>query len=449
MLTLLGLDIGTTTISAVVINGEDGSILHSETVKNGADINAENGYNRIQDVGIITQKVLKLKNSLTERFSPISAVGVTGQMHGILYIDDNGKPISPLYTWQDKSGELSFKGTTFAKYLSEKTGYNLSSGFGIVTDYALKATGKRPKKAAGFTTIHDYIVMELTGRQSPLMHISDAASLGCFSIKDGRFDLEALDKTDFDQSFLPQTVRGFKIAGKDSLGIPVAVAIGDNQASFLGSVRGENCVLVNIGTGSQVSVITDKTQTNSDAEIRPLSDNKNLLVGAPLCGGRSFALLHRFFSECAQIFGGDKNSVYKIMDELSEKNPKEHLLNVDTRFCGTRNNTALRGGIYNISEDNFTPEQLTNGFLWGMVSELYELYSGMDPDNKAAFMVGSGNAVRKSRVLRGYLEEQFGLKLKIPKHNEEAAFGAALYAAVSAGAYPDIYSAQNKNVHYQ
>jgi len=49
-------------------------------------------------------------------------------------------------------------------------------------------------------------------------------------------------------------------------------------------------------------------------------------------------------------------------------------------------------------------------------------------------MTASGNAVRKNPVLRQILAETFGLPLQIPAHTEEAAFGAALFAARGAGA---------------
>jgi sedoheptulokinase len=48
-------------------------------------------------------------------------------------------------------------------------------------------------------------------------------------------------------------------------------------------------------------------------------------------------------------------------------------------------------------------------------------------------LVGSGNGVRKNRVLRGIAEGQFGLKMLVPEHTEEAAYGAAMQAMVLGG----------------
>ena len=443
MLKILGLDIGTTTISAVVTDAETGKILESRTVKNDSVIQGT----KLQNPENIINTVLKIKNELVEKYSPINTIGVTGQMHGILYLDKNGDAVSPLYTWQDESGNKPYKDGTYASYLTEVTGYTMASGFGLVTHFVNKEENNVPENAVTLSTIHDYLVMKLTGRKMPLMHSSDAASLGCFDLKKADFDENALAKIGINRNFLPEVCNNCVIAGKDENGTPVSVAIGDNQASVIGSVADENSILVNIGTGSQVSVITDAPKILSDGETRPLNNNKFILVGAPLCGGRSFALLHKFFTECAEIFGGNKDDVYINMDKIAELNPDTHTLTVDTRFCGTRKNPDIKGSVSGITESNFTPAELTRGFLYGMANELYTLFESFCINGKV--LVSSGNAVRKSLVLRQYLEELFGMKLYVPAHTEEASFGAAIFASVAAGIYKDTFEAAKQMIHYQ
>ncbi|MBR3869243.1 MAG: hypothetical protein IKM66_07990 [Clostridia bacterium] len=443
MLKILGLDIGTTTISAVVADAETGKILDSRTVKNDSVIDGT----KLQKPEVIINTVLKIKDELAEKHSPLTAIGVTGQMHGILYLDKDGEAVSPLYTWQDESGNKPFNGETFASYLTKITGHTMASGFGLVTHFVNIRENNVPENAVTLCTIHDYLVMKLTGRKTPLMHSSDAASLGCFDLAKADFDDDALRKIAIDRSFLPEVCSDCTIVGKDENGVPVSVAIGDNQASVLGSVSDENSILVNIGTGSQVSVITDSPKALSDGEARPLNNKKFILVGAPLCGGRSFALLHKFFTECAEIFGGNKDDIYKNMDKIAEINPDEHSLTVDTRFCGTRKNPDIKGNISGITESNFNPAELTRGFLYGMANELYTLYNSFN--NKGNMLVSSGNAVRKSSVLRHYLENLFGMKLHVPAHTEEASFGAAIFASVASGIYKDTFDAAKKMIHYQ
>ena len=425
---IIGLDIGTTSISAVV--AEDGKVIHSVTEQSRAAVKAPFPENRLQSTEIISEKVFKIKEKLVKEFAPIYAIGVTGQMHGILYIDNEGKAVSPLYTWQDKSGDLSFENTTYSGYLTRLTGYNSPSGYGLVTDFVNRALGRVPDNAAKLCNIQDYITMRLIGGKTPVTHISNAAGLGFYSFEKYDFDGTALEKIGFDRRMLPRVTADAEIIGADCAGIPVVVAVGDNQSSFLGSVTDKKSVLVNIGTGSQVSVLTDKRSGFTEGEIRPFSRMENLLVGAPLCGGRSYALLKSFFEKTLEAFGAGCGDIYSVMGKMASEDIEKCLLTVDTRFCGTRTDPDVKGAILKITEENFTPQQLTRGFLMGMCDELYSFYEQIKLFTGVNFtrLVVSGNGIRNNKVLQYYLKEKFGMPLKIPENNEEAAFGAAYFA---------------------
>lgn len=448
MSTLIGLDIGTTSISAVAAEVSSGALLRSVTVPNDGILPSPDGVSRLQDPVRIVETALGLKESLAAEFSPVAAIGVTGQMHGILYLDRAGRAVSPLYTWQDGRGNLPYGKSTYAAHLSTRSCYPLASGFGLVTHFINREQGLVPSEAVTFCTIQDYIALLLARRKTPLLHASDAASFGCFDLEAHTFDRFAMEKLGFDNAFLPAVTAETAIIGQDG-SIRVAAAIGDNQASVLGSLRENADILVNIGTGSQVSAVVSAPVPFPAGAVRPYVDGKFLLAGSPLCGGRAYALLHRFFARCVELFGGDGRDIYTVMNDMAAEQPEDHSLTVDTRFCGTRNDPALRGALSEISEDNFTPEQLIRGVLWGMTAELRGLYGEMPLLSPATGLVGSGNAVRKNPVLRRYLEEQFNLPLKLPVHREEAAFGAAVFAAAAAGVYRDIPAAQSALLHYE
>ena len=98
-------------------------------------------------------------------------------------------------------------------------------------------------------------------------------------------------------------------------GVPVAVAIGDNQASFLGSVPSlTECALFNLGTGSQLSVPTSQYRLASALETRPLIPGWWLLVGASLCGGYAYQLLADFFSRA-----GVSCLAYRVMNRVTTR----------------------------------------------------------------------------------------------------------------------------------
>lgn len=437
---VIGLDIGTTTICGIAVDAENGRLLKSVTLDNDSFIDGK-PFEKIQSPEKIIEKVTSLAENLFNEFSPVCAIGITGQMHGIVYLDNEGKAVSPLYTWQDGSGNEKTGDTTYAKKLSEITGYNAASGFGGTTYYYHAKNNLVPEKAVTFCTIHDYAAMVLTGRIKPLMHTSDAASFGLFDLENSCFDKEKIEKAGLDFSFFPEVTDKYESVGEYN-GVPVCCAIGDNQASFIGSVKNmDGCALVNMGTGGQISMLTSLKKAPAGIEIRPLGEGKRILVGCSLCGGRAFATLADFFSSVYEMITGEKcENIYKAMDKALEASENEDSLQISTKLCGTREDPTLRGEIKNLGIDNFTPIQLMNGFLGGMVSEITDMISLVNCEIKS--LVGSGNGLRKNIPLQKRFSKALGCEMAIPLNREEAAFGAALTALVAGSVKPDLSQAQ-------
>ncbi len=447
---ILGIDIGTTTVTALVLNSEKSEIIKSCTLKNDSFIEGRD-FERLQNPEVIIDTVKSAVKSVTDSLT-IDTIGITGQMHGILYLDKDNKPCSPLMIWQDERGNKPYKdGLTYAEYLTEKTNCKAASGFGLTTHFYNLVNGEVPAEAVMLCTIHDYLAALLTGTK-PVTHSSDAASLGFYNLEENTFDDNALSIGGISKDFLPEVIKSTALAGTSKCdflpeGIPVAVAIGDNQASFLGSVADtENSVLVNVGTGSQVSFVTNRVIALSQGEIRPLTDDKYIFVGASLCGGRAYAILKGFFERFAELLDTKVESLYTLMDSAAEAvADSADPLSVNCQFCGTRENPRLRGSIQNIGTENFTPESLIYGTLKGVCSELFDMYKDAEAllTSKPTTLVCSGNGLRKSDLWRRIFTNEFGMEATLPKHSEEAAVGACVFASVASGIYKDIKSAQS------
>lgn len=442
---VIGIDIGTTSICAVVVDSESGRVIKTVTSENNATIDGKFDYQKVQHPALIFETCAALLAELTASFLPVACIGMTGQMHGILYLDNGGNAVSPLYFWQDESGNQPYnEHQSYAEHLTGLTGYKMATGFGATTLFCHTHNGTIPANAAKICTIHDYVAMKLCGNTEPLMHTSDAASLGLFNLGTLQFDKVAITKAGMDYSLFPQVTEAFSLVGKYNDQIPVSVAIGDNQASFLGSVSDmKNSILVNVGTGSQISFLTDKTETAEVLEIRPCFDRQFLCVGSSLCGGRAFAVLEEFLRKTAALVTGEQiKSAYTAMDNFLTGNVQPtNPLHISTQFSGTRSNPEERGSVENIGLDNFTPQHLIWGFLDGIVEELQAMYRSVD-DQSHSRLVGSGNGLRKNPALQQLFADKFGLGLMIPAHSEEAAFGAALFALTAAGYESSIFDAQ-------
>ncbi|MBP9989435.1 MAG: hypothetical protein KBT46_08050, partial [Ruminococcus sp.] len=331
--------------------------------------------------------------------------------------------------WQDERGNLPYKdGKSYAEYLGSFAGY------GLVTDFYNRENSLVPQNAKTTCTIGDYIALKLTGKKKAVMHISNAASFGCFDIEKNVFTV--------DNGMLPQVTDSFYVVGKYK-NADVCAAIGDNQASFMGSVNG-NYPLVNVGTGSQISYLNDKPVVAENVESRPYDGEKYLIVGASLCGGRAFALLERFFASVAELVTGEKyESVYKQLDKMLESKLTTDM-QADSRFCGTRKNPELRAGFFNISQENFTPEDMTVAILYAIANELKGMYTGAQSEK----IVCSGNGIRKNAALQKIVTKVFSSEILIPEFTEEASYGVALASLAATGKYKSLAQAQ-KLINYR
>lgn len=432
----LGLDIGTTTISAVVVDMEGREIIKAYTISNGSFIETDCPWEKIQNPDIILEKALGLLDEIMKEHQDISVIGLTGQMHGIVYLDENGKHISPLYTWQDGRGNVPAEdGRSLCEMLEEEYGVKAYTGYGLVTHLYNCRNHLVPEGAAKVCTIMDYLGMRLTGRKTPLMHSSNAASLGFYDAGRGCFMVEVLQRAGADADILPEVTEDFTAVG-DYRGIPVSVAIGDNQASFLGSVENAaDSILVNMGTGGQISVLSDSYFTAKGIEARPFARGYYLLAGSSLCGGRAYALLEHFFRRYAEAAGVSGVDHYSVMGKILDGKSGGENLKVNTAFSGTREKPEKRGSIKNIGTENFTPEALIYGVLDGMAEELYKMYGkiGKGISGSRSRMIASGNGIRKNRHLQEIMSEKFGMELELAKREEEAAYGASVSGMIASG----------------
>ena len=423
----LGLDIGTTTVSAVAV--EQGRVVESITKAHNSFLNGPE-WERAQDVAVLRDTALALVDTLCQKY-PVERIGITGQQHGIVYLDALGNPLSPLYTWQDGRGNLPWEDGTYASVLSRRTGYAVSSGYGLVTHFYNLQKGLVPEGAAVISTVHDYVAMVLCGLTRPVTEPSDAQSLGFYNLEQDAFDRRALAFMGIDAAILPRVVRK-AFVGKTGEGIPVAVPIGDNPASFLGATDGADAVLLNMGTGSQISVHTQDLARIPGLETRPYPLGGFLQVGAALCGGRAWAMTERFFSDAVYAFTGQRLALYEKLDGLLDTIPEGSQPQVETTFDGTRAEPHKRASVQGLSRENFTAGHLALGVLHGMINELHCLYDAYLQSGNASkqLLIGSGNGLRKNRHLRRIAGETFGLPFKMSEQNEEAALGAALFAAM-------------------
>lgn len=428
----LGLDIGTTSISIVVLDITTGKTLLSITEPHKSRIPNDDTDSYLLDPAKVFSITQKLVDSATGQFPNIEGIGATGQMHGVLIVDQEGNAVSPVYTWLDmRASRLGPNGVSYISDLEKLTGVAMPSGYGCSTLYTLSRCGTIPSGSETFCTITDYVAMHLAGRNTPMLDPSLAHSVGYFDVNENSFKYDLWQEVS--SLSLPSIVESATIIGRYKNRIPITAAIGDNQASFLGSVKkSDSGILINVGTSGQICFLETSDQSYSDPnlDIRPYPTGEKLLVGASLTGGKSFDVLAGLIEDLSHLIKAPINP-YDILDTFVMPPVASDTLSVETTFKGTRLDPLKTGSISGISLDNFTIERLYWTFAEGIIDELY----GMIGQNHEIlrkpdlYIVASGNAVKKNLSLVMEIKKHFHAPVLVPLQEESAAQGAALIAA--------------------
>src|SRR5690242_446432 len=152
---VLGADLGTTKLTALALDTTGGVILARATAANTADITspADKARGRSEwDVraiaGLACACLRTVAGQLGDRRRELAGIGITGQQHGVVLLDDQLTPLTPLINWQDRRGEEPHPvGTqTFVQRAVELTGKEapsragcrLAAGYLAVTLFWLK-----------------------------------------------------------------------------------------------------------------------------------------------------------------------------------------------------------------------------------------------------------------------------------------------------------------------
>jgi len=463
----LGIDVGTTKTAAVVVDTKTGSLVAWQERPNDNRLGAAPDRSE-WDAHAGLELAMAVSCEAAERarsFGQVEGIGVTGQMHGVVVVDEDLEPRTPFIGWQDKrcdepTREFDSTIAQMRRLASEEflsgTGCRFATGYMGPTLFWLAQNGLLPSDGVTASFMPDYVVAWLC-QQRPVTDPTDAASAGVYDLVRHCWHEDLLRTLGLPLSLFPAVLPTGSLAGRLApepakalglpAGLPVMNALGDNQSSFFGSVASPaHDLLINIGTGGQISATVRHFVPPEVLETRPFVGEDYLLVGAGMTGGNAYAAIRDFVLQIGeQVFGVTRSGdLYAVLNRLAEAvAPGSEGLQCDPRFAGTRHMPWQRGSFTGISPANFTIGHFVRALFEGMAETFWSAYvemqaKGLEPRQR---LVGSGNGIRRNPLLAHILAERFGLPLVTPVHTQEAAYGAALLAAVAAGAVPSLSAA--------
>jgi sugar (pentulose or hexulose) kinase len=476
----IGVDLGTSKISGVAVRADTGQMVAQSWVANDACVTSADDQRRGRsewNADLIVARGMRclaeLSGRLSEASRQVAGIGITGQQHGVVIVE-GGTALTPLINWQDRRCN-DRNNRTGRSYLEEaralcdagaelRCGCRLQPGFAAATLYWLLQNGLLPGSGTA-CCIMDHFAGLLT-ETAPQSEPSSAGGMGVFNVARRTWDDPSINALGLPRALFPQVAEANQplgalcreVAQATGLpaGAPVFPAIGDHQASYLGSVsHRESDVLVNVGTGAQVAVFTQECAFEPPVELRPFPVAGNLQSNVGLAGGWAYRLFAQFVSAIGtNLFGGDSgDALYGALNRLAAAVPSGALgLTCAPTFAGTRANPDARGSFTGITPQNFTPAHFARALLEGMARTLAEGYGDIARSLGRARhlrLVAAGNGLRENALLAQLVAQALELPMAFTRHREEAAFGAALVAAAGTGAHADLAAAAKAMIHYQ
>lgn len=297
---LLGIDLGSSSIKASIVDADTGATVAAaqspkeemamKALKPGwaeqePDLWWEHARNAIQSV-LKTSKI----NS-----AGIQAIGISYQMHGLVCIDKNKKVLRPSIIWCD-SRAVPYGQAAFEKLGADYSLGNLLNSPGNFTASKLKWVKENEpdifSKIDKIMLPGDYLAMRLTG---DIVTTASGLSEGIlWDFKEGKISSKLMDYYGFAASVIPSIVPTFSVQGKVTkeaaselgltAGTPVSYRAGDqpNNAFSLNVINpGETAATA--GTSGVIYSVTEKNAYDPKSRVNTFLHVKEGTKGVLLC----------------------------------------------------------------------------------------------------------------------------------------------------------------------
>ena len=437
---LIGIDSGTQSTKALVVDAKNGKVLGSgaqayDLIPNlppGAKEQHPHSW-REATASAIRQALRGAKATASE----VKAIGVSGQQHGFVPLDKAGEVIRPAKLWCDTATAAECAEITEKLGGQKKTLKALGNAVlpGFTASKILWLKNHEPKNFARLASVllpHDYLNFWLTGEK--VMEYGDASGTALLDVRKRKWSTAALDAIDADlASKLPRLISSDQPAGTlqastaKQLGLQPDVLVsaggGDNMMGAIGTGNTrEGVITASFGTSGTIYACAEKPVVDPEGEIAafcdstnrwlPLLCTMNVTVATEMMR-QDFEYTHETFASKAASVPAGSHGLMLLPYLEGERTP-----NIPD---GT-------GVMIGINQRTFSAshycraamEGVTLGMNYGL-RRLAEL--GVKPTQIRA--TGGG---AKSKVWRQIMADIFNAEVVTLKVSEGAAYGAALQA---------------------
>lgn len=470
---LLGIDIGTTSARSIIINKE-GSLV-SSSVKEYLLITRKPGWAEQNPEDWWKAVVYTINNVLSNSKIPssnINCIGLTGQMHGSVFLDNKGEVIRPAILWND---QRTFKQCDeIYNIFGYKEFIKLSYNKALPGFTAPKILWLREEEPENFKKIFkillpkDYIRYKLSG--SFITDVSDASGTLMMDIPNRCWSNQILDELRINKSLLPDLYESTEITSvvnkEASLvtgllqGTPIAGGGSDNTTGAVGSgIIKEGLISDSIGTSGVVFASSDKPLYDEDGRIHCWCHSvpsKWLLVAATLSAAGSLKWYYDTFGPTDKIKEIYPNlSKYQLFDKQAENIPigsegliflpylsgERYLSGVNSHFGDPYARGVFFGLSYVHTQDHFV-RSILEGVAFSQLDCL-KILQDQNISSDEVVLFGGG---ARSGLWKQIIADVFNKKILTLNIEEGPSYGSALVAGVGVGLYENMEDAVGKTI---
>ncbi|MGD8458574.1 MAG: xylulokinase [Anaerolineales bacterium] len=382
----------------------------------------------------------------------VKGIGLTGQMHGAVFLDENGEVLRPAILWNDQRTAdqcNQIRERLGKENLIRITGNDALTGF--TAPKILWFQQEEPevyRKLAQILLPKDYVRFRLTGEYGT--DRAGGAGTLLFDLEQRDWSQEVLKALDISPNLLPKTYEGTDITGVVSAeaakatglaqGTPVMAGGGDQAAAAVGTGAVEQGIVsLSLGTSGVVFVTMDHAAVEPDGRLHAFCHavpGKWHFMGVMLSAGGSLRW-HRdtFFPDAK--YDTLMESILKVpvgADGL-------YFLPYLTGERTPHPDPLARGAFVGLTVRHTLPH-MTRAVIEGVsfgLRDSFELMKAAGLKNISQVRVTGGGA--QSPIWRQILADVFNVDIITVNSEEGAAYGAATLAAVGSGLYPDVAAA--------
>ena len=444
---VVGLDLGTGGVRAIAVNLQ-GQII-AQTTRSYPLFTPQPGWTE-QNSSDWVEASLDALFDVTQQLDGYRAIalGLSGQMHGMVPLDAQGKAIRPAILWNDqRTGKavVEIEATIPRQELIQRTGNPAITGFQLPKLLWLRT--EEPQAYARLWQIllpKDYLGYVLTGES--VTEPSDASGVGCLNLANRQWDTDILHALDINPALFPPVIESTAIAGRLKseiaarvglpVGLPVVAGGGDNAAAAIGlgiSSSNLNRGSLSIGTSGVIFVACDRPIPDPEGRVHLFChvDGGYHFLGVTLAAGGSLRWYRDTFAPHI--------SYTDLMDMAERSQPGARGLLFLPHLSGERSphlDPHTRGALVNLSLAH-TQADIIRAVLEGVAFSLQSALSVISVLAPVHQLLATGGGARSNIWLR-ILADVLQTELIAPKAEEGAAYGAALLAMVGVGAYPNL-----------